>query len=235
MRADPPRPVVARAFRALLTLACACLLAACASGGDPTAPREVREREPVADPAAPVLPQDEDAPTKGIPCGEQEGSVRACGAATDNYKASFNEDPAAPERRTWLAIHELELDGARYAPSGDHPLTVGELTLHSDGGGQATVTVRAPGGEPVTLRVGPQEGLWGPLLTLPEAPIAPGDDVAVDLVVTVDGDERVLELGYRRDEQLATAPKSSLEHGGPGGRWYVAGRPTATNLELGWE
>lgn len=209
-------------------------LASC-GGEDPTSPRGVREREPVELRGAPDVPQSDSTPSKGLPCDAQEGVVRACGAATDNYKASFNEDPTVPERRTWLAIHELEVDGNRYSLAKRHPLVVDEVVLERDDGGRATVRVRSDGPEPVTLRVGPQEGLWGPLLTLGEAPIPAGDDVAVDLVVTVDGDVHVLALRYRRDESLATADDDSLEHRGPGGRWLVSGQQTATNLELGWE
>lgn len=210
-------------------------LAGCGTGTDPTQPREVRPREPVELDGAPAVPRDPATPSRGLPCAEQDGTVRACGAATDNYKASFNEDPSAREHRTWLAIHGLEVDGTMYALSGEHPLTGAEVTLAAEDGRRATVTVTADRGARATLRTGPQEGLWGPLLTLDESPIQPENDVAVDLEVTVDGDVHVLELLYRRDEALATADEDSLEHGGPGGRWIVAGRPTATNLELGWE
>lgn len=186
------------------------------------------------------------APTSGA-------TVQLVDVATDNYKASFNEDPSVPERRTWLSSKQLEVDGATWEPD---PSTmpkpggvelVNEVVLVPVGartstGGTAHVRVRlARTAEQATFRLGPQEGRWGPLLTIPDR-----DSLStspIQLVLTIEGihgTDRVtafdaIELEYRHDPQLAAAPEGDLEHNGPGGRWFVDGEPTETNVEAGWE
>jgi hypothetical protein len=160
-----------------------------------------------------------------------------CGAATDNYKASFNDDPDAPELRTWLALHELELDGVRYAPPASDTLLHETLTLQSAESPSDTIEVSvrivSGPGSTLQLRTGPQRELWGPLLQLSSRDALQSTPVLIEL--STGDDSQPLRLEYRYDESLAQAPESSLEHNGPGGRWYVGGTATATNLELGWE
>ncbi len=217
-------------------LTCAALTG-CGGGDDPTAPRAVRPVDPPA-PVPESVPdaREPEAPTRGLACSVQAAPLRLCGAATDNYKASFNEDPDAPERRTWLAVHELELDGRRYRVVDGQELAQDTVRLREVDGTrivELSPSVSAGGGE-VRMRIGPQRGLWGPLLTLEDAQV--GADEAVTVLLDVVGDPATrVELTYARDDALASAEPGSLEYGGPGGRWAVDGTTTATNLELGWE
>jgi len=226
------RPFVA-VVAAVAAIATGC------GGTDATEPRPVQDVEPVGDPPS-LTPdaRDEEAPTRGLPCELQEGSLRLCGASTDNYKASFNADPNAPESRTWLAVHELELDGTRYEVVGGQKLQPQSVHLRpvSEGDDEIQVVPElVEGPASVSLRVGPQLGLWGPLITLNDAQIAADATIVVKLRVVDGHADEVVRLEYVRDDMLANAPPDSLEHGGPGGRWRVSGTPTATNLELGWE
>lgn len=209
------------------------------SGSDPAEPRPAREVEPAG--TVPERVPDEwerGAPTRGLACSVQRGSMRLCGASTDNYKASFNARPDEPERRTWLAIDELELDGRRYRVAEGQPLQAEAVRLVPvDGRGDAVEVVLEllEGPATVALRVGPQLGLWGPLLTLERDQVPEDAEIVVELRVRGGTDDASVRLEYVRDEDLAEVPADSLEHGGPGGRWLVDGTPTATNLELGWE
>lgn len=231
-RTVPLAPVTAP-----LVLASLLLFGACGgSDADPTEPREVRpvETEPAVAPQP--VPQDPATPSRGLPCSEQNGALRLCGAATDNYKASFNEDPDAPEARTWLAVHELELDGVRYVIAPGQELVEETLRLRSDAGDEVELaaTIRSGQATALVLRNGPQQGLWGPLLTIGETPLPADAVIVVDLRI-VGSDANPVTVAYRHDPTLADPPTESLERGGPGGRWHIAGVPTATNLELGWE
>lgn len=214
----------------------AVLASGCGSTADPTAPRDVREVDGVDRPSEVTAERDLDSPSRGLPCAAQRAEpVRLCGAATDNYKASYNDDDR-PERRTWLAIHEVEVDGVRWRPVPGTPLAADELELErvdgAEGRRTARVEIAVGPGDAVTLRTGPQRGLWGPLLTIDSARALEREAVVVRLAF---GDADAVDVEYRYDEALAAAPEDSLEHRGPGGRWYVAGIATATNLELGWE
>lgn len=206
---------------------------------DPTAPRPARTVTPAA--AAPEqVPREQErgSPTRGLACTIQRGAMRLCGASTDNYKATFNADPTAPEPRTWLAIHELELHGQRYRAAEGQPLQPEAVRMEAiDGGAEVEVVADVlDGPATVGLRVGPQQGLWGPLLRLDDEQVRDDAPIVVELRVQGDGAEAAaVRVTYVRDEQLADASPDSLEHGGPGGRWLVDGTPTATNLELGWE
>jgi hypothetical protein len=216
------------------------VIAAGCGGTDPTAPRDVRPIEAQELPGAPQVDQDEAAPSRGLPCDAQDGEqARLCGAATDNYKASFNERPEDGDARTWLAIHELELDGTRYLPEPGQPLTGQTLALRSGDGDQVTVraSIESGPGRTIVIRFGPQQGLWGPLLTIEQRPLSPGDVVVVRLLVEDDEGSQLAttDVEYRHDPVIADAPADSLEHLGPGGRWFVAGTATGTNVELGWE
>lgn len=218
-------------------------MAAGCGGDDPTEPRDVRPVEPVQPTERTPAATDQDAPTRGLPCEEQPGALRLCGAATDNYKASFNEDPQAPELRTWLAVHELELDGQRYQAAPGQELvqeTVELVAVEADAEPRTVrLAVRAVDGPAGTLqfRIGPQRGLWGPLLQLADRERLKEQPVVVELSVASPADAAgpTLRVTYEHDPQLADVPADHLEHGGPGGRWHVDGMPTGTNLELGWE
>jgi hypothetical protein len=224
--------------RAIATaLALATVGASGCGGEDPTSPRDVRRVD--VDATAPASVSDEaepDAPTRGLACAVQEAPLRLCGAATDNYKASFNEDPDAPERRTWLAVYELEFDGRRFRVVEGQKLVQDTVRLQVVGGDEIIELspIVTDGAGEARMRIGPQRGLWGPLLTLEDAPVD-GDSPVTVVLEQVDDPEQRVTLTYARDDGLAAAPRSSLEHGGPGGRWSVDGSMTATNLELGWE
>lgn len=222
-----------------LALVVTILVVGGCGGADPAEPRPVREKKP-AGTAPDKVPdvQEQGAPTKGLACSAQRGAMRLCGASTDNYKASFNAHPDAPERRTWLAIDELELDGRRYRVAEGQPLQPEAVRLEpvdGDGDELEVVPEVLEGPATVALRVGPQLGLWGPLLTLEDDQVSADAKIVVELRVRGGADDASVRLEYVRDDELADAPADSLEHGGPGGRWLVDGTATATNLELGWE
>lgn len=226
--------------RRVLAAAVSLVTLAGCGGADPTEPRSVRDVKPAGEVPEHVPEVQEIAsPTRGLACEAQRGEMRLCGASTDNYKASFNADPNAAERRTWLAIHDLELDGRRYRVAEGQPLQPEAVRLEpvdDDGGdGIEVVPELVEGPATVALRVGPQLGLWGPLLTLEDDQVPAEADIVVELRVRGGGDDAAVRLAYVRDERLANAPPHSLERGGPGGRWTVDGSATATNLELGWE
>ncbi len=241
-------PCRARSTGLAALLALGLLGTACGSGEviDPATVPQV-EREVVDDPAVPV----EEVPTAVT----ADGAVRLVDVATDNYKASFNEDPSVTELRTWLAIRAIEVEGVRYVLADPPP--VGEavfaeaMTLEQAAdavaGGSlprqldvSAHVIDGPGAS-IQLRAGPQDGRWGPLLViagrdeLEQAPVmvelrlSPLDEPGADLSLPT------VELAYAFDAGIAAAPASSLEHNGPGGRWQVAGQPTVTNLEEGWE
>ncbi len=229
----------AAVHRVLASAVSIATIAGC-GGTDPTEPRAVREQDPVGAVPEQVPDEQESAsPTRGLACAAQRGEVRLCGASTDNYKASFNADPDAPERRTWLAVNELELDGRRYEVVAGQPLQPEAVRLapvDGEGGDEIEVSAKLiEGPATVALRAGPQLGLWGPLLTLEDDQVPAGETVVVELRVLDGGEDATVRLEYVRDDQLADASEPSREHGGPGGRWSVDGMPTATNLELGWE
>lgn len=218
---------------------------ATACGDDPTAPREVRTIEPEPAPAHVTEDRDENSPSRGLPCDVQLAAdpppgIGLCGASTDNYKAAYNADPAAPERRTWLAFHQLLADDELYQPVADTPLTAEQVDLERADGAtgtrRASVQVIGGPGEDVAFRTGPQLGLWGVLLTIESVEALEPEPVRIRITIDdPDSNPRTVEVEYRHDPELATAPSDSLEHNGPAGRWHVAGIATATNLELGWE
>lgn len=233
------------------------LVVGCGGGEDPTAPREVREAKPQPAPPTVVDEVDEESPSRGLSCTVQvDEPLGLCGAATDNYKASFNEDPDAPELRTWLALHELELDGRRYEPIPGDEVTVPEVLLRAvrddavaetdagtgaaDGPDRLVAAARITDGpaDIISWRVGPQRGLWGVLLQLRDSTSLADEPVRVEIQVRERTDGPVLAattVTYEHESAFANASPDSLERNGPAGRWHVAGAATATNLELGWE
>lgn len=199
------------------------------ASGAGTVPGAAGEPEPEA-PAAPNAP------------------VRLIGVATDNYKASFNEDPEAPELRTWLSIRELEVAGVRWRlpaqVTAAEQASFGEsVALEPVAGGPASANVTVePGTGPIAtlqMRMGPQEGRWGPLLLISSREALTRAPATARLIVTIASGPRrsrhALALTYVRDPELTAAPEDSLEHNGPGGRWQVAGTATVTNVEAGLE
>jgi hypothetical protein len=226
-------------FPQLASLTLAVLTASGCGGSDPTEPRPVRETKPAGTaPAGVPAKRETDAPTRGLACDVQSSAVKLCGAATDNYKASFNADPSAPERRSWLAIYELEVRGKRYKVAAGQKLVPPSVKLVSlrGAGNEVDVTSKVVSGPAsVAMRVGPQVGLWGPLVTLDDNTAPPDSKIVIELTVAGSGKNAVTRVEYVRDPSLIAAPKDSLEYGGPGGRWRVDGFQTATNLELGWE
>ena len=172
--------------------------------------------------------------------------ITLTGVATDNYKAAFNEDPSLPELRTWLAIENVKRNGTTYThtvDAGDDGFALVESARLESADGErllATATVTDPGqsGATVVTRSGPQEGRWGPLLTLPAQMTEDAELTTVCIRFRRPNEQQPVGevcAEYQYDEALATAPEDSLEHNGPGGRWYIDGQATLTNLESGWE
>lgn len=205
-----------RADLALLLVACLTVGAAC------TDDRETQRKRGTTPPPA---------------------AIRLVDAGTDNYKASFNADPEVPERRTWLTIEAVEVDGVRWKPTASEFGPKGEARFADDvnltarsASRRATLRVVSGPAQLLRFRLGPQAGRWGPLLEITSAEDLGARPVEVEMSVAGEGGKpRRLRLTYRRDPSLARAPTDSLEHNGPGGRWVVAGLATRTNVELGWE
>lgn len=159
------------------------------------------------------------------------------GPATDNYKAAYNPDTNAPENRTWLSWLRLRAAGTTWNVDDGQPLISERLRVTASNGRTAYLSAqtRSANAALLSFRVGPQPLLWGLFLQLESRSHLQSTPVAVQLYLhTAQG--RVLartSAGYRYDRSLAAAPAGSVEHNGPGGRWYVNGAATRTNVQIG--
>lgn len=160
---------------------------------------------------------------------------------TDNYKASYNDDPDVQETRTLLATKGIVVDGATWTPHRGSDIIVtggASVTVTSDDGRSGTLQASVLAGAVASLaiRIDPLDaesgGRWGPLITLADPDALATNPISLQLALVVD--DATLGSGtvsYRYDEALATAPESSVEHNGPGGRWWVG----STRLRTDWE
>ena len=223
-------------MRLILLLIPICLFAAACD----VAGRDVDVADSTGDRTTPQT-QGNDGTTKEPPpiplpgCVPVKSPVQLCAAWTDNYKASFNDDPDVPEGRTWLAIKHLRRGGKDLSPVAAEQIQerpdLCRAGVQSCVGSTATLNIQR-GRELVqlaTFRVGPQPDQWGPLLQL-YRPLRAGERVVVAL--EQEGKAGLL-LEYRYDPSIAKAAPGSLEFNGPGGRWYIGGIHTPTNVELG--
>lgn len=156
---------------------------------------------------------------------------------TDNYKASYNDDPTRVELRTWLAMRAITVDAATWRPALPRVISfssVGSIALVSSDGRVGTLTVELASGPMASLPQvrfdpldAPSAGRWGPFGAIVSRDLLAAAPAVFELSLTAEG--RVVGVGtlsYRHDRLLADAPGGDIEHNGPGGRWYVG--PTAT-------
>jgi hypothetical protein len=160
---------------------------------------------------------------------------------TDNYKASYNADPTAPELRTWLAVASVTVDGTTWRPQAPGSISVtsgGAIELLAGDGRRGTLTATVASG-PLTAplqRADPLDsasrGRWGPLTSVTDRATLRTTPGVVRLRLVVAGAEiGVGTVSYVHDPALAGAPAGSIEHNGPGGRWYVGATRTRTQEE----
>ena len=160
---------------------------------------------------------------------------------TDNYKASYNADPSQPELRTWLAMKHVSVAGTRWqpvVPSAIQVVSGGSVDVVAADGRSGRLVAQVtsgPFGSPL-WRMDPASassgGRWGVLATLTDRQTHAMTPAIVQLTLFVGTEEfGAGYVEYRRDATLAAAPSSSIEHNGPGGRWYVGGIATRTQEE----
>lgn len=177
-----------------------------------------------------------------LSCSVQTSSLRLCRARTDNYKDCYNAPDGARELRTWLAFSHVNAGGASYRVSAgqgrfQRSLAVTRIAGSTSMPSRAFLTAKAYDGPWATmqLRNDSSPALWGPLLRIDGVAALRAEPVRVSIALwRTDGTHLAhVAVSYRYDTSLATAPSSSPEHNGPGGRWHVSGLRTATDVELG--
>lgn len=158
------------------------------------------------------------------------------GAVSDNYKASYNADPSAAERRTWLSFDSISAAGTTWAPSRPASITftgATSIAVASADGRSGTLALRLTRG---TLSI-PQfrsdpEGRWGPFGASADPGTLEGTPVLVHLTLATGAATLATgDVEYRWLAAFANAEPGHLEHNGPGGRWYVGGRGIRTDWE----
>lgn len=187
-----------------------------------------------------VVPLERRAAT--LTCARQRATLRLCGARTDNYKDCYNTPDGRREARSWLSFGQISVRGTRYVKVKGTPQFADAVALRRAGGSRrmpsaAYVTVRARTGNValLNLRTGPPSHLWGPLLELDDPALLATRSVRIELRLHAPNGRVMARsaASYRRDRRIASVSSASPEHGGPGGRWYVDGQRTATDVELG--
>lgn len=180
----------------------------------------------------------------GLSCSArmQGATLRLCGARTDNYKDCYNTPDELVETRTWLSMNQVRAFGAAYVVDADQSAFSVRLQLHrayGHAGAPARVTMeaRAITGSSIVaslvFRVDRSTGMWGPLVATTRR-VAASEVVRLALTLRVRGAIRARTLvSYRRDAALAQAAPGTIEYNGPGGRFWVDGRRTSTDVELG--
>lgn len=157
--------------------------------------------------------------------------------ATDNYKARFNANPAATELRTWLSWKAIRVGGRNYRPVQGAPVLRSQLSMRSTDGRRIVLRVHSASANAAftSFRVGPQAGYSGVFMQIRNRTTLVRNPIRLRITASTPGGRRLASrtLHYRYDRSLANAPASSLEHNGPGGRWYVGSRRTRTNVEIG--
>jgi hypothetical protein len=184
-------------------------------------------------------------PAAPLTCAAQTASLRLCKARTDNYKDCYNTADDLRELRSWLAFTGLRARGVSWwlpTSTEQFPVTVTvrrqkkvpkrKRKLPRTATLQFTVT---SGDASTIARHGPPTGMWGPLLTLGSSTSHATSPVVVEakLIRPSGGLLGTTTLSYTRVDALWNALASSPEHNGPGGRWYVGGHSTPTDVELG--
>lgn len=160
---------------------------------------------------------------------------------TDNYKASYNADPSRPELRTWLSIRSISAARTTWRPAAPAQISVTSgpsITVIGADGREGVLTARVtsgPLGAPI-MRADPYAassgGRWGVLTTVTDRAVLARTPAVVSLSLTV-GAVQVATgtVSYRGEPAFASAPSSSIEYNGPGGRWFVGETATRTAEE----
>ncbi len=181
-------------------------------------------------------PPTTDAPTSTTASsGDGPVALRLVNPVSDNYKACFNTDPTAFDGRAWLTLEAVEVDGVAFASTieGIVPADDG-LGVVGDDGTEARLEVAvAPSaavGGAGSFRVQPP--LFGYLAVVSSQEALADDPLVVTLTLRrPDRPAATAEVVYQLDPAVADDPPGTLEHAGPGGRWFVDGAPTL----LDWE
>lgn len=167
-----------------------------------------------------------------LPAGAQASTLAIEGGISDNYKASYNANPAAPERRTWLSLDRLHAGGTTWRPGVPGAISFAQpLAVGAADGRSGSLELRVVQGEvsTATLRFDP-DARWGPLVTVGDRTSIARTPPIIELRLTSSG--TLVASGYAQYRAAAFAGSgSSIEAGGPGGRWHVGG----VGLRTDWE
>ena len=163
------------------------------------------------------------------------GTLTINDPVTDNYKAIWNADPSIQERRTWLALSSVTVNGISYRPTTipqSFRFTADQAVTGSDGS-TATVTITTDRAEVSGQSIRTDTtGTWGPLIELANPATLKTNPVEVTLSLVRNG--VVVATGradYRYDEFVATAAPGTREYNSPGGRFWIGCTPT----RLDWQ
>lgn len=180
----------------------------------------------------------------GLSCWKQRGALRLCGALTDNYKQCFNPS-VARETRSWLSWTAVSAGGATYRTAPGQPQFSPRLNLRRVAGSGAMptaayITLRVSQ-NPHNVRVITERADYrtrrvGPLLDYRSMYSLSRRPIAYVVLLRDARTNAVLasaHIAYRYDRALAASRPGSAEHRGPGGRWYVNGQRTRTDVESG--
>jgi hypothetical protein len=160
---------------------------------------------------------------------------------TDNYKASFNDDPSQPELRTWLAMHAITADGTTWEPADPASIVVSGSNIDVQGadgrsGLFGVFTGGGPLSDPPEIRIDPPDaesrGQWGVLVSLTDRDALQATPGVIRFSLSV-GDA-VIAVGtveYRHDASIMANDPGDIEDNGPGGRWFVGGIATRMNWD----
>jgi hypothetical protein len=154
---------------------------------------------------------------------------------TDNYKASYNDDPSQPELRTWFALRTITAGATTWKPAEPDSISVVAPSVAVEGAdgrsGELTASTSSGPLEAPELRIDPTSadsgGRWGVLVALSDRDALRGARGVVSLTLRVDG--ATLAVGtvdYRYDASITSADPGDIEDNGPGGRWFVGGVAT---------
>lgn len=183
----------------------------------------------------------ESAQAGGLKCRVQTSSLKLCGAQTDNYKACYNAGQA-PDARTWLPFYLVQAARATYVADTGQSQWARRIMVHKVAGRKASpkrgyLSVKALTGNVdfLQFRNGPPSTLFGVFFQLHDKTLL--SQAMVKMTVTLRSSHGGLlgttPLSYRYEPNFANVDPSHTEYNGPGGRWWVNGVKTRTNVELG--
>jgi hypothetical protein len=191
-------------------------------------------------------------PGGASPAPEAAGTLTLTGAATDNYK-TWKDGPSRPnvgtESRTSLLVDGVTFGGATYVVPTAQVAALGSGSGAPQPLADGIPLAPAPGSavsayltfsQPPNAGTGTayyrifSRGTFGVYsavdrATFQQSPLA----FTLTLRSTSGAPLATLPLTYRYDPQVAALPSTSLEYGGPGGRWYT-GSDGASPTPLNW-